>query len=325
MKPKNPIAKSKSAGKTDGIENSLLRCEVNANAGEWIKPNSCEKFHITADAKLPEISFEFKTDSPPPYILEWSIRWIVQSCPQKKNKPRYKPKHAKTYTAHGNQNLTEKKWIANLNNQIIGGELTVNIKAGDDKFRRTVFILGTEPGKVLVSAYLDSTPDSDLAELVKKIFKQETNFTHYYSDEMPLVSFDNGYGLGQATNPPPDYEQAWNWKKHTDGILSIVKSKRTLAKKYLSQNHSTYTQEQLDLETLAYYNGANYHYHTWDAKTQNWVVNTNIICEPKESNKGWDTAKEENKDKTLDELRKNKKSKPIYTGRCYAEHIKNAQ
>lgn len=325
MDQKKPIAKSKSAGKTDGIEGSLLRCEVNANSGEWIKPNSCEKFYITADAKLPEIAFEFKTKSTPPYEIEWSIRWIVQSCRQKKNKPRFQPKYSKTYTAQGKKTLTEKKWIANFDNQIIGGELTVNIKAGEDKFRRTIFILGVEPGKELVTAYLDSNPDEDLAGLVKKIFKQETNFTHFYSDEMPLVSFDNGYGLGQATNPTPSYEQVWNWKKHTDNILSIVNTKRTLAKKYLSQNHRPYNQDQLDLETLAYYNGANHHYHIWDEKSQSWVVNNAVVCDPQESNKGWDKTKEENKDKSAEELRKNKKSKPIYTGRCYAEHIKNSQ
>ncbi|WP_146042072.1 hypothetical protein [Chromobacterium sinusclupearum] len=325
MSQKKPIAKSKSAGKTDGIEGSLLRCEVNANTGEWIKPNNCEKFHITADAKFPEIVFEFKTSAPPPYTLEWNIRWIVQSCKQKKNKPRFKPKHSKTYTAQGKKILTENKWIANLDNQVIGGELTVNIKAGEDKFRRTIFILGTEPGKELVTTYLDSKPDPDLAELVKKIFKQETSFTHFYSDEMPLVSFDNGYGLGQATNPVPTFEQVWNWKMHADSIISIVNSKRSLAKKYLSQNHRPYNQDQLDLETLAYYNGANHHYHTWDEKSKSWVINNAITCDPQESNKGWDITKEENKDKSVEELRNNKKSKPIYTGRCYAEHIKNAQ
>ncbi|MBP4045095.1 hypothetical protein [Chromobacterium violaceum] len=325
MNQKKPIAKSKFAGKTDGIEGSLLRCEVNANAGEWVKPSSCEKFHITTDAKLPKIEFEFKTNSPPPYDLEWSIRWIVQSCKQAKNKPRFKPKHSKTYTLQGKSKLNDKKWIAGLDGQVVGGELTVNIKAGEDNFRRTVFILGTEPGKELVSAYLDSTPDKDLAGLVKKIFKQETNFTHFYTDEMPLVSFDNGYGLGQATNPIPTYEQVWNWKKHADNVLSIVKSKRNSAKKYLSQDNRSYTQDQLDLETLAFYNGANYHYHVWDGKSKSWVVNPDIVCDPKESNKGWDVTKEENRGKSVEDLRKNKKSKPIYTGRCYAEHVNNAQ
>ena len=83
----------------------------------------------------------------------------------------------------------------------------------------------------------------------------------------------------------------------------------------------------LDLETLVPYNGVakQQRYHNWDTTEKKWVVNDEVICDPDQSNKGWLTTEKGNEKKTLPELQKDKTAKPFYTGRCYAEHIKNAQ
>ncbi|TLN00867.1 hypothetical protein FDZ73_18005 [bacterium] len=91
--------------------------------------------------------------------------------------------------------------------------------------------------------------------------------------------------------------------------------------------HPGYSQDVYDNETLAAYNGIpqKQWYHNWDDQTKKWVVNENVICDPNQSNMGWNMTKEENKDKTLKELIGDKKAKPFHTGRCYAEHIVNTQ
>ncbi len=175
-------------------------------------------------------------------------------------------------------------------------------------------------------AELDSYVGTHAVEvnLAKKIFKQETRFRHLYSDRAPLVSFDNGYGLGQATSPIPSFEQVWDWKKHVAYIVkTVIVEKRKMAEDYLS-DHRPYTDEQRDTETLVHYNGANYHYYVWDASNRKWVVNNEVVCDPDESNKGWPVSGLAAKDKTVESLRKSETIKPKYTGRCYAEHIKNS-
>ena len=324
-KPKNADAKAINAGTTNKVGGSVVKCEVDLNKGEWVSPESCAIFYIDEDAKFPTIDFEIKTEEPGPYEWSWTIKWIVQSCPQKSGKKRFSPKHAKTYQASGKHTSDSVKWTADLNSQVIGGDLSVTVKAGASTFKRKVAIFAKEPGETKVVAELDTLAEAYAAEvrLAKKIFKQESRFHHLYSDSAPLVSFDNGYGLGQATEPVPSYEEAWNWKKHVKYIVTnVIEGKRKIAKKYLSAHE--YTDEQLDTETLVYYNGANHHYYVWDAKDKKWVINDAVVCDPDQSNKGWKVAGLDSEAKTLDSLRKNDELKPIYTGRCYAEHIKNA-
>lgn len=319
-KEQKPIATSKSAGRTDGIKNSLIKCEVSTEKGEWKSPPSCSKIYINEDAEIEKTIFEIITDQPAPYSWEWEIKWVVQSCPQAKNKNRFPPKKEKTYREGGKFESTSPQWECNLNGKIIGGDLTVKVKAGNSEFIRKVFIRGKEPGEAKINAYIETKNNKTAANIAKKIFKQESNFKHFYTDEIPLVSFDNGYGLGQATSPPPSYEQAWDWKKHTDYIIDeIIQTKLASAKKYLGAHE--YTNEHLETETLVAYNGANHHYYIWGGDEKIWIINPNILCDPSESNKGWNLTKQENTGKTIDEL-KTGKNKPIYTGKCYAEHIK---
>lgn len=323
-KPK-PAAKSGAAGKTNKISGSLVKCEVKLEKGEWITPSSCQIFHIDADTKFPDICFEIKTDDPGPYQWSWEIKWSVLACPQKRDKKRFSPKTAKLFSEKGTLTSQSKQWQANLNDKIIGGDLTVKVKAGTTTFVRKTFIHGKEPGEQKINAELDAFPADfkKQAALAKKIFKQESKYLHFYSDERPLVSFDNGYGLGQATNPTPSFEQVWNWKKHVEYIVkTVITEKRKLARKYLA-NHGNFTEDDVDTETLVYYNGANFHYLVWDAVNKKWIENANVLCDHLQSNTGWDMTKEANKGKTLEQLRKNEGTKPSYTGRCYAEHIKS--
>lgn len=322
-----PVAKAKAAGTSNKVDNSLVKCEVKLEKGEWISPDSCKTFYIDEDAKFPEITYEIKTEEAGPYEWSWEIKWVVLACPQKKDKKRFKANTAKTFSEKGSFKSDEKKWVAKLNDKVIGGDLTVTVKAGATTFVRKTLIYGKEPGETRIVAEL-ATHEKDYAgevSVAKKIFKQESHYKHFYSDEQPLTSFDNGYGLGQATAPVPTYEQVWNWKAHVKYIVTnVIKGKRDLAKKYLDQ-HPGYTTDDLDMETLVYYNGANHHYLVWDATAKKWVENANVVCDPEQSNKGWNMSLEKNKGKTLDELKKGEGGSAVYTGRCYAEHVKAHQ
>lgn len=317
---------SSAAGKTNQLSGSLIKCEVQLEKGEWVSPPACSIFHIDSDGVLPSIQFEIKTSEVGPFNWEWEIKWNVLACPQSKGKKRFKPKSAKLYSKKGTFVSEEKSWTADFGNEVIGGELTVKVKAGTTNFVRKTTIHGLEPGLSRIDAAIASVPVefSASASLAKKIFDQESKNHHFYSDGEPLVSFDNGYGLGQATNPIPTYEQVWNWKKHIKYILeTVIPEKRKLAKKYLD-THGNYTAENLDTETLVYYNGANAHYLIWDAAGKAWVENTGVLCDPEQSNKGWKLTLDVNNEKTLEQLRKGEGGKPIYTGKCYAEHINHS-
>jgi hypothetical protein len=321
------VAKAESAGKTNKKQGSLVRCQVNVESGEWLSPESCATYKIDDEANFPEINYEIKTDEEGPYEWQWNIKWVVKACPQRRDKSRFNPKHSKTYSESGKFTSKFKQWKANLNGKILGGILTVKVKVGKITFVRQTLIKGVEPGKEKINAELlkYSSNFSDEVRLATKIFRQETDFRHFFSDGEPLVSFDNGYGLGQATEPVPSFEQVWSWRAHVKYIIELViKEKRALAKKYLDK-HGSYSNEDLDMETLVHYNGANYHYLVWNKSEKKWMENDRVLCDPEQSNTGWDLDDTENKNKTLQQLRANEGAKPKYTGRCYAKHIKDHQ
>lgn len=325
-KKEKAVAKSKTPTPTDKNKDTLVKCEVDANLGEWISPPSCEKFYIDEDAKFPDISFEIKTDDPGPFQWEWEIKWTPEACNQAEGKKRFKAKSSTAFSKKNSFVSEEKKWKCELG-AVIGGELQVKVKTEKTTFVRKSTILGKNPTKEKINAELDSNTNKEDCALIKKIFKQESRYRHFYSDNEPLTSFDNGYGLGQLTNPVPTYEQIWNWKEHVKEMFDKrISSARKTAKNYLDK-HPGYSQDQLDLETLAAYNGIpkGQRYHTWNEKEKKWEVNSNVTCDPDQSNKGWLMTETQNKGKTLDELKKDSKTSPIYTGRCYAEHIKNAK
>ncbi|MBT9568218.1 MAG: hypothetical protein IV085_07950 [Thiobacillus sp.] len=327
-KKKKVVAKAKSAAKTDKVKDSLVKCEVKLEAGEWVSPDSCKIFYIDEDANFPDIVYEIKTDEPGPYEWSWVIKWTGTACPQADGKKRFKPNPgALLFSEKGDFTSDSKQWKADLNGQVLGGDLTVKVKAGGTTFIRKTFIRGKNPGKERVDAYIETSwKDKNDQVVIQKIFQQESRYRQFYSDEAPLVSFDNGYGIGQLTRekPRPSYKQAWSWKEHVKEIMNVVlPDKRNRAKEYLGQKGKTpnsYTQEQYDTETMAYYNGAG-RFYKWDSSASKWNENYAAICDPN-SNRSW--SKADNPEMTLKELLK-KNVKPSYTGHCYAKHIREAQ
>lgn len=320
------IARAKNAGKANKSKDTLVKCEVKLQTGDWISPESCQSFYIDEDAKFPDIIFEIKTDEAGPYEWEWTINWTAEACPQSEGKKRFAANKKAVYSKSEKFKSEEKKWKADLS-EVIGGDLVVKVKCGSAIFIRKISIFGKNQSKEKVIKEIDSFPDTNNGNLAKKIFTQESRYRQFYSDSNPLTSFDNGYGLGQLTNPAPTYEQIWNWKSHVSEVVQKrIPLARKTAKNYLDK-HPGYTQEQCDLETLAAYNGIpkKQRYHNWSEAEKKWVVNENVLCDPDQSNKGWIMTEDENKGKKLPDLKSSKTSKPIYTGRCYAEHIKNNQ
>lgn len=93
------------------------------------------------------------------------------------------------------------------------------------------------------------------------------------------------------------------------------------AKSYLSQyGKDSYTQEQYDIETTTYYNGAG-RFYIWDTNSKKWTEDDTKICDPN-SNRSW--GKSQNPHKTTKDLL-NEKVKPKFTGHCYAKHIQESQ
>lgn len=325
-KIKTPIlAKMNGAAKAEKDPASLVKCEVQLERGDWVSPASCQVFFISEEAKSPVLDFEFKTDSNGPYEWSWEVKWVAKACPQALGRERFTPKGGVvTFREIGAFSSSEKKWRADFGGKVLGGEVTVMAKASGVTFRRTAFILAKNPSRESVVAELEKFSGQRPREvrLAKLIFKQESNYRQHYTDGMPLVSFDKGYGLGQATNPAPTFEQVWNWRKHVEYVVcKVLPEKIELAKKYLKSH--PYSDEVLDMESLVYYNGANRHYYVWSDLEKAWVVNDGVLCDPRESNKGWDMTADGNKGLTLEDLRGGKGAKPMYTGKCYAEHVKS--
>src|SRR5574343_354916 len=108
-KPK-VIAKTKNAGQTNKTKESLVKCEVKMNMGEWVRPKSCQAFYIDEDAKFPDIVFEIKTEESAPYHWEWSISWTPEACPQAEGKKRFKAKSGTAFSKKGNFDSDQKTW-----------------------------------------------------------------------------------------------------------------------------------------------------------------------------------------------------------------------
>lgn len=70
----------------------------------------------------------------------------------------------------------------------------------------------------------------------------------------------------EITNPIPTYEQVWNWKKNIDGGSDLYIQKRKNAQNYLGKDGRTYTEEQLQHETISRWNGGAY--HEWNESEQ---------------------------------------------------------
>ncbi len=136
----------------------------------------------------------------------------------------------------------------------------------------------------------------------------------------------------EITNPIPTYEQVWNWKKNIDGGSDLYIQKRKNAQNYLGKDGRTYTEEQLQHETISRWNGGAY--HEWNESEQQWQRKSNILCDSQTGNIGWDTTNPSNQDRTEEELHDRDHEQYSmggagqddehpwrYSGVCYADHV----
>lgn len=333
---KNPHRKHhvKLAGTTNSNADSLVKVVITNDKGEWIRPGAGDKFYIDESAKFPEIVFEIKTDLPPPYEWDWKIEWNahVSGLREKVRTGR----KLKTFTDTGKFSGSEKSWQADLKGCVVGGKLTVSVKAGgdgdEDEFKRTVIILGTNPSKDDVLAFLGTIPDTKGFD---KLLEQESQFKNFINaDSEPVVAGDSGYGMTQLTTPPPTFTQIWSWKENIRGGAHLFQQKQASAKAYLGQSGRHFTDEQLAMETISRWNGGGY--HTWNQQTQSWERNPTMLCDSTTGNIGWDTSNTANQGKSEDELHERDSQKyPLmksgqdaehawkYSGVCYADHVAN--
>jgi len=324
------VRHAKNAGKTNTHPHSLVAVIVKSDSGEWVKPNTGDKFYIDEIPRFPEISFEIKTEMPPPYQWQWTIDWDAKVSGLAERTKR--GRKLKSFTQSGNFSSDSKIWTADLGPAIIGGKLSVSVTAGQSKFRRTVFVQGKNPVEEDVLSFLKTIPNTIGFD---KIIKQESNFKNFINaDGEPVVAIDAGYGMTQLTNPAPSYDQAWNWKDNISAGAHLFQQKQILAKHYLGQQNRRYTDDQLSLETISRWNGGGY--HTWNIQSQTWERNADMLCDPATGNIGWDTTDTANSDKSVEDLHQRDKatygSGPTghsnehdwkYTGVCYADHVVN--
>jgi hypothetical protein len=318
----------KKAGTTSGNADSLIKVVVTNDNGEWVRPNAGEKFYIDELAVFPEIFFEIKTDSPPPYDWEWKIEWNAHVSGLKERV--WTGRKLKTFTETGKFSSEHKIWQANLNGKVVGGKLTVSVKSGTDQFKRTVVILGKNPTKEGVVQFLSTIQNVTGFE---KLIEQESKFKNFINaDEEPVVAGDSGYGMTQLTRPAPTFTQVWSWKENVRGGAHLFQEKQASAKQYLGQSGRTYTDDQLAMETISRWNGGGY--HTWNGHA--WERNPTMLCDSQTGNMGWDTSVTANQGKSESELHERDKEQYSqmgagqnaqhpwkYSGICYADHVAN--
>jgi hypothetical protein len=272
---------------------------------KFLSPDPNDEFTVSSAPTWPHVVFQ--TDASGPHSWKWTIAWAG-------------------FTKSGTEATSGDTWDATQAIANRGGTLTVAVTAGDSTTSIAVKIKGTNPDATAVTQYLASKPASTGFD---KIIRQEANFKHFNETGQPIKSFDNGYGMCQLTEPAPTFEQVWNWKMNVDAGLMLFAQKRSAAKTYLSQGGRTFDDNQLTPESVCRWNGG--HYHEWDAVAKKWVRPTNLLCDRKTGNIGWDLNDAQNKGKTEQELHKRDStsySKPPapdahwkFLGVCYADHV----
>ncbi|QNB08908.1 hypothetical protein G5S34_20555 [Herbaspirillum frisingense] len=315
------------ASMTNRTKKSLVEVVVRTDdRGEWVKPDTLDKFFIDEEAVFPSIEFEFKTEAPGPYLWAWKMTWSAKvSGLSEKDRGR----ELETYKHEGSITQEGKSWNARSIGKVIGGILTVTVTVGTEKFIRTVGVLAKQPGKERIVALIRKNNEP----LMEKAIAQESRFKHVRDkDCQPIVSGDRGFGAGQLTIKPPTYEQIWSWRINIEESISRLREKRAIANAYLKSKGGAYTPKMLDLETVTRWNGGKY--HEWDEASDSWGRTKKIQCDTQTGNIGWDMEKEANTGKSEEELRErdkdsyNKMKKGQdgehqwkYSGVCYADHL----
>lgn len=313
--------------KSNTTKGSLVKVVVSEDLGKWVSPATGSSFSIDASAQIPAIKFQIETAQSAPYKWSWSLVWIAKVSGLRESTKRGST--LKTFRIAGRFESGDKAWVASVGG-VMGGRLSVEVSAGTETFRRAVHVKGTNPSRSDVEALLATMPN---VEGFDTILAQESHFKNFIdADGQPIVAFDRGYGMTQLTNPPPTFEQAWNWKENIRGGVALYQAKQNAAKSYLSQSGRTYSAEQLRLETWSRWNGGGY--HVWDPSTKSWARNDDMLCDVRTGNIGWDISETENSGHTEAELHardastyknpkkdKGAENKWKYTGVCYADHL----
>ncbi|MEH3021402.1 MAG: hypothetical protein PGN19_01565 [Pseudomonas oryzihabitans] len=321
--------KSKRNASTTNQENgSLVKIISSTNSGNWLSPATNSIFFIDESAAFPEIFFEISDEYQPPYTWAWTIVWEAKPSGLSE-KPRGKT--VKKFTLSDSFISTGRAWVADLSGLVVGGELTVTVTSKTDKLSKKVIVKGTNPTKAAVNNYLSEMTD---VKGFEAYLEQESQYKHFLSDGEPLVTFDKGFGITQVTNPSPSYPQIWSWKENINAGVNLFKQKQKEARAFLGSRNRSFTEDQLERETLSRWNGGSY--HVWNSETQSWQRKKDILCDSQTGNIGWPMKDDKNIGKSESDLRKRDfESYPkgtsgqteenvwIYTGICYADHIKN--
>ncbi|WDD91084.1 hypothetical protein Bsp3421_000978 [Burkholderia sp. FERM BP-3421] len=315
----------KHASTTGTDQNSLVKAIVKNDTGEWVRPMTGNKFYIDEAARFPAITFEIKTDAASPYEWKWMIVWDAQVSSLRESEKR--GRKVRSFSETGSFTSNDTIWEARLNERIIGGKLSVEVKAGAAEFRRTVFILGKNPSKDDVLTYLKAIPNTVGFEL---ILEKESRFKNFINaDSEPVVAGDEGYGMTQMTNPAPSYEQVWNWKENIKAGASLYQQKQREA--INGFKGLPYTDDQLKRETFARWNGGSYYEAN---KTTGQLERRDVLCDTQTGNIGWSMKDPKNAGKTEAELHdrdleqykkmdkgQDKEHRWMYSGICYVDHI----
>jgi len=270
-----------------------------------LQPAPNTAFGISSVPEWPTI--EFRTDASGPHRWDWTITW-------------------RNFTKTGSAATPDNRWDARSDVTNSGGLLNVRVSAERAIATVAVVIGGTNPSPAEISAYLTLKPTS---RGMDRIIQHESKCRQFDKRGEPLRSFDNGYGLCQVTNPAPSIEQVWNWKLSVDLGLVVLAQKRADAVRHLSQGKRTYTESQLNYETVSRWNGGAY--HRWDDAQGVWVRRPDVLCDTSTGNIGWDMDKPDNTGKTLEQLRARDRGSYgagrrgganwEYFGVCYADHL----
>lgn len=322
--------KAKAAGaKSNAAKKSLVKVVVPEDRGKWLSPEKLSTHHIDQEAVFPRVVFLAETDVKGPYTWKWKISWDAKVSGLSESG--HRGSKVGSFSADGVVETAEPKWVCDLNGQVVGGTLTVEMTAGEAVYLRTIYVKGTNPSREQLDALIATL---DEAKGYEKILHHEAKGKQFInSDGEPVVAFDKGYGMAQLTKPVPTYQQAWHWKENVKGGLQLYQTKRREAKSYLSTHgKDSYTDDQLQLETFSRYNGGVY--HKWDVNEKKWVRNPDILCDDSAGNIGWSASAEGNAGKTKDDLHKrdmdtygkgksgqSKEHPWTYTGVCYADHV----
>ncbi|MBK4716681.1 MULTISPECIES: hypothetical protein [Tenebrionibacter/Tenebrionicola group] len=318
---------AQNAGTTNNTPDSLVQIIATAENTTWVRPADNAEFKINADATLPDIVFEFATPAAGPYAWSWKITWDARMGVYENRRG---SKVKRNFTESGTFSSADKIWKANFGEgKVLGGNLSVSVKIGEITISRNIKISGQNPTEADVASYMATLEGG---ENLLKLARHETHIKHFInSDGQPILSFDNGYGMTQATNPPPDYNTVWNWKANVNAGRDLFQQKLNDARRYLSQ-HGNFTEEMVERDAIAMWNGG--HYYKWDSTKNSWVRKYNHLCDSTTGNIGWNMNRPENAGQTEQQL--HVRDQPtyrlggngqsaehpwVYSGLCYADTV----